>query len=440
MLKKGYILLLLISCANSFSQIDDFLNFKKDKIVIPFKLSNNLIIVNVELNSTKLNMILDTGSSDNILFSVPNDKELIINNPSQTSVIGLGTNESVSAIISTNNILKIKDYHDKNFRILILDENEIDLISKMGIEINGILGYSFFKENIIEINYIKRKITIYKNDSILQKRRIKKYTKKSFDLHDNKPYVNINSSISDTKEDMKLLVDLGLSDGLWIFENDSTKIPDKNIDDYLGFGLSGEIKGKRARVKRINLSDFYFSDVLVAYPDSVFYNNIKIINDRKGSLGGEILKRFHLIINYKEKNIFFKKNNFFSNEFNYNMSGIEIQHGEKNWVKEEIRLNSTNERSVGNTITVDETSANYKIKFILKPIFVISSIRVKSPASLVNLKVGDKIISINNRNAYSYTIQKITDLFQSDDGKKIKMEVERDGEIIKVEFKLKKII
>jgi C-terminal processing protease CtpA/Prc len=82
----------------------------------------------------------------------------------------------------------------------------------------------------------------------------------------------------------------------------------------------------------------------------------------------------------------------------------------------------------------------FNFKYILKPAFNVSFIRVDSPAYNVGIKKGDKIISINNRKAHNYTIQKITDLFQSEDGKKIKIEVERDGKIIEVIFYLKKII
>lgn len=66
--------------------------------------------------------------------------------------------------------------------------------------------------------------------------------------------------------------------------------------------------------------------------------------------------------------------------------------------------------------------------------------RKDSPADKAGLKEGDLIVSINNRKAYNYTIQKITDLFQSEEGKKITIEVERDGKILKFKFQLEKIL
>ena len=122
------------------------------------------------------------------------------------------------------------------------------------------------------------------------------------------------------------------------------------------------------------------------------------------------------------------------------MSGIEVQHTGLEPIKETIRLNNSSSEINVIDIVKDNSELKYRFKFILKPIYKITNIRNDSPSYNVGLKPNDKILSINNKNAYNYTIQKITDLFQSEDGKKIKMEVERDGNIIEVVFYLKKII
>jgi C-terminal processing protease CtpA/Prc len=123
------------------------------------------------------------------------------------------------------------------------------------------------------------------------------------------------------------------------------------------------------------------------------------------------------------------------------MSGIEVSHSGKEIIEEKIELNNYLSKTASNQkMFNDSRISSFKLKYVLKPTYKISHIRKNSPASEVDLKVGDKIISINNRKAYNYTIQKITDLFQSEDGKKIKMEVEREGKVIEVVFYLKKII
>lgn len=441
MLRKGLYLFIFIFPILFFGQVDNNWNSKKDKIIIPFEFSNNLIFLDVLVNNVPLKVILDTGTDNNILFSFPQNDSIEFFNPIKTKISGVGKGLPIDAIISTDNNLKINEFEINNFKILILNENNIDFISKLGKEVNGIIGYTFFKDRLIEINYVKKRIVIHKNRICLEKRKIrKKFKKKKIELIDNKPYIKINSVLNENKNSLKLLLDTGLSDGLWLFKDDSIKIPEIVLEDYLGYGLAGEIHGKRARIDRLLLSDFEFKDVLVAYPDSISFKNISFIDNRNGSIGGEIIKRFHVYIDYKEENIYLRKNSSFDNHFNYNMSGIEVQHSGLEPIKEIIRLNSSSSEISVTDIVKDNSELRYRYKFILKPTYKITNIRKNSPAFNVGLMPNDKIISINKKKAHEFTIQKITDLFQSEDGKKIKMEVEREGKIIEVLFYLKKII
>ena len=78
-------------------------NSNKDKIAIPFELSNNLIIIKVNVNEIDLNMILDTGSEKNILFSFPENDSITFHNSRKVNLKGLGFGETLEAYISTKN-------------------------------------------------------------------------------------------------------------------------------------------------------------------------------------------------------------------------------------------------------------------------------------------------------------------------------------------------
>lgn len=440
MYRKGVLILILLISNIAISQVNNSWYSNKDKITIPFDFSNNLIILDVFINEVPLKVILDTGTEKNILFSFPSNDTIELFNPIKTKISGVGTGKAIDALISSNNKLKIKEFEDNDFNVLILNENNINFISKLGKEVNGIIGYTFFKDRLIEIDYDKKKIIIHKNRDYLKKRKFKKFSKLKIDLINNKPYVKTNSTFDDENLTLKLLLDTGLSDGLWIFKNDSLKIPEPFLNDYLGFGLAGEIHGKRARVEKLQFSNFEFEEVLVAYPDSLSFNNVNLIFGRNGSIGGELLKRFHLFIDYKEQLLYLKKSQSYNDAFNYNMSGIEVQHSGIEPIKEEIILNSSRTEVNLMEFLNDNSKYKYNYRFILKPIFVVSNIRKNSPAANSGILPDDKIISINNKKAYNYTIQKINELFQSGENKKIKMEVEREGKIIEVIFYLKKII
>src|SRR5690606_3189237 len=96
---------------------------------------------------------------------------------------------------------------------------------------------------------------------------------------------------------VKLLLDSGSCDALWLFENTEGEIagPVKFFDDLLGFGLSGKIHGKRARLQRFRIGDFEIQQTKVSYPDSISLRYLNVMGDRNGSLGSEILRRFKVV-------------------------------------------------------------------------------------------------------------------------------------------------
>ena len=81
-----------------------------------------------------------------------------------------------------------------------------------------------------------------------------------------------------------------------------------------------------------------------------------------------------------------------------------------------------------------------QIRFVLKPVFKISSIRKNSSADEAGAKKGDRIISVNGIDTHNLTIEKINQLLKSEEGKFISMELERNGIPMKIKFQLKKII
>ena len=107
---------------------------------------------------------------------------------------------------------------------------------------------------------------------------------------------------------------------------------------------------------------------------------MNIIDGRNGSLGGEVIKRFDWFVDYKNELVYFKPNKYFDDAFNYNMSGIEVQHNGIQWIKEEIRSNSTSTTINANEFVFDESNAKFNYKYELKPVFEIYSIREHSPA------------------------------------------------------------
>ena len=298
--------ILILYTAFSFSQDSIIWNSNKNQIKIPFELSHNLIIVDVVFNEVKLKMIADTGADESILFSLPSNDSIFLKETELIKIKGVGKNDLIDAYLAKKNTLTIKKITNIDFDILIVPNQQIDIVNITGIQINGILGASFFEPFLVEIDYVSKHIILYKN-SEKSKRKLEKFQNAPIILENRKPYINIPVVIEDQPRKLKLLLDTGMADGLWLFENDTIKYNNNYFVDILGFGLSGIVSGKRSKVKEIFLSDYVIKNALVSYPDKEYYDGLRISNGRNGSLGGMFLKRFDWFFDYKNNVVYFKK-------------------------------------------------------------------------------------------------------------------------------------
>ena len=113
---KHIILILAIILAIFPSYAQGKMAFLKDqkKQKLSFEFINNVIIIPVTLNGKKLSFILDTGARSTILFGDAISDSLQLNNQVMTKIRGLGAGNSVDAIVSKNNRIKIKDIYGYN--------------------------------------------------------------------------------------------------------------------------------------------------------------------------------------------------------------------------------------------------------------------------------------------------------------------------------------
>jgi hypothetical protein len=213
----------------------------------------------------------------------------------------------------------------------------------------------------------------------------------------------------------KLLIDIGNSDAIWLFQNRSEviNVPSKSFNDFLGRGFSGDIEGKRARIQKFIISEFEFNNPIVAFPDSSSIKNVNMVADRMGSVGGEILRRFDIVFDYQKQKMYFKKNSEYNSAFGYNKSGVEIQHKGLQWIQETVRL-ETVPLATNVFDSNDNKKKDFKYKFVLKPIYEIANVRKNSPAEIAGLQKGDVLILINRSPAYKYSLQEINTLFKSE--------------------------
>ncbi|NNE30916.1 MAG: signaling protein [Winogradskyella sp.] len=431
------LLFLSMSCSN-YAQENFILNKDATKR-IDFELINNLIIIPIEINGTSLSFILDTGVSKPILFNLSEQDSVDINETEKIFLHGLGPNGKIEALRSKNNVFQFGEAKCNNLDLYVVFDDDLNFTPRLGIVVHGIIGYDIFKDFIVEINYSSEYIKLY-NHEAFNKKMNKKWQKLPLEINKTKPYIDTYVTMQDTlaRIPVKLLIDSGSSDALWLFE-DSSKglVPDTSLffRDYLGKGLSGSVYGKRSRINKLTLNKFEINDANVAFPDTASVDVARIFKERDGSLGGNVLKRFNYFFDYKNEQLYIKKNNLFNKPFLYNNSGITLEHNGAMFVREKVSLiksnNNPNENL--NTIKID-FSLNYIMS--LKPVYRVVELRESSNAFKAGLKVGDILIRINGNPAYNYDLSKINEILYGNTGKSIRLRIERNGIPINFKFKL----
>ncbi|MGF1636961.1 MAG: aspartyl protease family protein [Cyclobacteriaceae bacterium] len=378
------------------------------RVVIPFEMVHNLIIIPGFINeSDTLYFILDTGVTSNLLTSVEDSDSLRLKATRKISLTGLGEGEVLNAIHSYGNYMRIPGIHASNHDIIIPEFDLFNLSQSLGRQINGIIGYDIFNSFVVEIRYSQKRLILYERhhyDRKIRKRRLRRGDVVPIELISRKPYVQVY--IKDENNEpfqINLLVDSGASHALSLFSStdDRLAVRGKSIRSFLGLGLGGEIHGELSRLPSLEIGDFGFENLVASYPDSSAIQFALKTENRHGSIGADILKRFNVVFDYKNREMILRPNRGYKKKFIYNMSGLEIT----------------------NPIPG-------------LPLYKVARVRQGSPAYEAGIVEGDQIISINGNSVSHFELSNIIEILHSRPGRKIKISVMRDAYLMRANLTL----
>jgi len=423
--KHIFIFACFVLSGSLFSQSSFEIMSSKKQVKIPYDLVSNLVVIPVKLNGVELTFLLDTGVRETILFNVSKVDSLMLNNAKTFTVKG-ANDIKVTALKSKNNVLEIEGLKSTDHDIYVAFNQDTNLSSYLGEEIHGILGYHFFKDFVAEISYTKGFVRIMRKGTYRNK--WNRYTSVDLTFSRGKPYVVAKIR----GEKRVLLLDTGMSDGVWMFKEDSlSTINYGYYKDFLGMSVSGEILGKRSKIEELDFAGETFKNVKISYPDeATLPKEIKGFKDRAGSIGGELLKRFTVVLDYPNSKMYLKPNSHLSDPFYYNKSGIILrQDGE-------AVQNNSNKELLKN-LEADNFISFVDLTYLLSPEFIIDIVRKGSPADLAGLQKNDILLEVNGSKTFHFTLKKINRHFYDEDDTLVQLKIERNGRVLKKEFKLK---
>ena len=368
-------------------------------------MSNGFIIVKLLFGGKlPVKFIFDTGAEHTILFHKSYSDLLRTKYSKRIEIKGSDLRANQYALVARNIKLKLEDQIMVKRDVLVL-ENFMELFQEsLGIDIDGIIGGSFFRAMVLEIDYRKEVIRIF--DPNKYKMNKKGYTELDIDVKRNKPYIMASSvfNLSDTIK-TKLLLDTGASIPFLLHANTDSAlvIPEYVLSGPIGQGITGQLEGYIGKIRGLKFGPFAFNGILTLFQDLPVANNETFVLTRNGIIGNDLLSRFSVIIHYLREKIYlkpYKKN--YNEDFEYDKSGMII----------------------------------YAIGADLRQ-FYVKTVIPGTPAYQAGIQTGDIIKKIGMWKDKFWTLEKINNLLQKKDGKKIKMVIERDGEKIKKTFILK---
>ncbi|MGB3183877.1 MAG: aspartyl protease family protein [Cyclobacteriaceae bacterium] len=379
----------------------------RKKITLPFEMYNNLIVVPVLLNNQiPLKFIVDTGVRTTILTDKAYSDLLNIDYTRKMTIAGLGKNSRVEAYVAHDLTVSMPGVVGTGHAFLVLEEDYLQLRKNLGAVVHGIIGFELFRRFVVKIDYQNRELTLYDPQKFTPPR---KFTEIDIDLNGYKPLVTATLVTADTAiADQRFLIDTGASLSMMV-KKDSAKsvnVPENNVARLIGQGLGGQLFGKVGRIEELQWSGFSVTAPIASFPEPMAESEIVLFRDREGTIGGEILSRFTVIMDYQGQKMYLRKNKKFRDPFEFNMAGFDIM--------------------------ADGADLNE---------FYVSEVLDNTPADEAGLTAGDRILRLNSRSADTYELRGIIEIITRKPGKKIKMELEReDGSRYKVKFRLRRLL
>jgi hypothetical protein len=390
-------------CAGLMARAQYFdLTENSKHVTIPFKMVRDMIVIQLNINNKgPFNFVLDTGVGLMLITDPKLVDSINIQNKRTIKIAGLGEGDDYDAYITPALQIDISSLKSYDVGAAILKKDHFGLSNYAGMHIHGLLGYEFFSNLAVKINFADSTLTVSHPKNI---KVFRKGIKIPIVVEDRKPYIDAKVIFPNgTKTSDKLILDLGAGHPLSL-ENmiKNHGLPEKFIAANLGIGLTGPIDGFLSRVSEVDIGKFKIKNVITSFPsDDQKSADVK----RDGNLGMGILKRFQVILDYPDSVIYLKPALGFNDPFEHDMSGLEYY-------------------SNGDDL-------NH---------VVISRVEPGSAADEVGLEKDDEIVSINFKPVSQMTLEQIDSIFKSQNDRSLLLQIFHDKKLDNVILTLKRRI
>lgn len=364
---------------------------KPPKLITQFnfiQLYGGVIIIKATVDDLKdsLNFILDTGSGGISLDSVTAAALNIETQPSGRTIRGIAGIKEVNFAYNHRLNLPGLKVDSLDFHI-----NDYGMLSGVyGVQVDGIIGYSFLRRYTVGIDFDNHLIKVYPTGNF-------PYSKSGYILRPAIAALPMQfAQVTDnTTLSARYYIDTGAGLCLLLsrkFITDSSLFPpDKMMYTSVAEGIGGKTNMNLTVVKRFKLGRYVFKKM----PTYVFDDDYNVTSYPflAGLIGNDLLRRFNLTINYSRSEFHMVPNKSFREPFDYAYTGFNMfQDG-------------------------------YDVLVI--------DVMPDSPAEKAGLQDGDIIVSIGNK--FAGNLQDYKNVLQQP-GNRIRMVITRNGNLEEIKI------
>ena len=274
----------------------------------------------------------------------------------------------------------------------------------VGRTIDGLLGYDFISRFVVEVDYAAKTLNLYDPKAY-------QYSGSGetipITLDGNLPYLRGRLAVPgrDLVEG-KFLVDTGTSYFLELNKAfvERHKFLDATQKTIQPSPINSHEQGERrmGRVKNLQLGRFTIQNPVVGF--SLTTHGVQADPNQDGIVGGDLLRRFKVILDYSRGKMILEPNSYFAEPIEYDMSGADI---------------------------IAE-GADFKT-------FRVREVFADSPAAEAGLRNGDIIIAMDGRLATEFTLDQINGMFNQA-GSEYVLTIKRGNNRLRLNLKLRRLI
>ncbi|HEV8449647.1 MAG TPA: aspartyl protease family protein [Gemmatimonadaceae bacterium] len=368
---------------------------------IPIDLWGNHIFLKACVEGRELDFILDTGAG-NTSLDLNTAKQLGVKLGPGFSVGGAGPSRVAGARVDDASVA----VEGSSITQAVVSAIDLSRLPRLeGHPIDGILGYDFISRYVVAIDYARHELRIYDRPAF-------QYDGPGVSvpvtLINRFPHIDAEVGLADGATIRgRMVIDVGSNGSLsltkaFVDKNRLRQRVGPTIRRTGGGGVGGATTSDIGRLASLSIGGIELSRPLVnLFGDSA--GSLSVSSSWEGNIGGAILRRFTVFLDYQGKRMIFEPNATLHDAFEADMSGMLL------------RLNDS--------LTT----------------IIVETVAEGSPASEAGVRPGDEVVSVDGVPGSQKLLGELRDRLRKP-GERIALVVRRGGEEKRVELVTRRMV